>query len=203
MSSRTVSKGQNTRETIVERALALAVRGGLDKLTIGAVAEVMQMSKSGVFAHFGSREDLQLAVLELATRRFSDEVFVPAFRQRRGLPRLRAIISNMAQFYLQQSNAGGCVVLSASMEFDDQPGVIRDRLIAYHRQMRRELVRAVQMAVDSGELRAEADAEQLEFELFGLMLATHHHLQMFADPTAVERAMRGFDHCIERWRKPD
>lgn len=202
MSTRIASKGQHTREMIVERALALAMRSGLDGLTIGGVAEAMQMSKSGVFAHFGSREDLQLAVLELATRRFSDAVFAPAIRQRRGLPRLRAIMANMAQFYEDHSHAGGCVVLSASMEFDDRPGVIRDRVIAYHQQMRREMVRAVQMAIDSGELLADADAEQIDFELFGLMLATHHHLQMFADKGAVERARRGVERCLERWRSP-
>lgn len=198
MNTRTSSKGQHTRDAIIQRALELARRHGLDGLTIGGLAEAMGMSKSGVFAHFGSREDLQLAVLESATRAFTDAVFAPAIRQRRGLPRLRAIVTHMAQFYRDISTHGGCVVLSAATEFDDQPGVIRDRVIAYEQQMRREMVRAIQMAIDSGEVRPDTDPLQLDFQIHGLMLACHQHLRVLQDPQAITRALQGFEHLLQR-----
>lgn len=200
MSTITASKGQTTRDAIIERAAELAMRHGLDGLTIGALASAMQMSKSGVFAHFGSREDLQLAVLEYASRHFADAVLVPAVRQRRGLPRLRAIFELTAKFYESLSNHGGCVLLSATMEFDDRPGPIRDAVLHYHRQLRRELIRAVSMARDSGELKDSCDPEQIGLVLFGLMLATHHDLRLLNDQQTLSRSLLTFEALLEGWR---
>lgn len=200
MSSVHPSKGQQTRDLIIARAHDLALRGGLDGLTIGTVADTMQMSKSGVFAHFGSREDLQLAVLEHASRTFADAVFVPALKQRRGLPRLLALLKGIADFHVGLSPQGGCVMFSATVEYDDRPGPIRDAVVTYQRQLRRELGRTVQMAIDAGDLRAETDAEQLAFELYGLMLAVQHDLRVFADPRTLDRAQRGVTDLLARWR---
>ena len=147
------SKGAATRDAIVQAALKLAETGGLEGLSIGNVAERVGMSKSGVFAHFGSREDLQLAVLKAATENFSEAVFHPAIKLKRGLPRLRAVLKNMIEFY--KSLANGCVILSASHEFDDQPGPIRDAVLAYLRQLRSELIRAARYAQEAGELNVE------------------------------------------------
>lgn len=192
----TASKGQQTRDLIVARAYELALRSGLDGLTIAAVAEATQMSKSGVFAHFGSREDLQLAVLEHSARVFGVAVFQPILKHRRGLPRLRALLHGIVEFHRQLGAAGGCVMLSASSEYDDRPGPIRDAVVVCQQGMRRELVRAVQMAIDSGELKADTDAELLAFMLFGLMLAVQHDLRLFSEPRAAERAQRGVDELL-------
>ena len=190
------SKGAMTREAIVLAALKLAETGGLEGLSIGNVAERVGMSKSGVFAHFGSREDLQLAVLKTATENFSKAVFHPAIKLKRGLPRLRAVLENMIEFY--QSLANGCVILSASHEFDDQPGPVRDAVLAYLRQLRSELIRAARYALEAGELDPQLDAEQLGFECFGIFLAVHHDLRTLRDADSAARGRVAFTRLLQR-----
>ena len=190
------TKGAATRDAIVRAALQLAETGGLEGLSIGNVAERVGMSKSGVFAHFGSREDLQLAVLKAATENFSQAVFYPAIKLKRGLPRLRAILENMVEFY--KSLANGCVILSASHEFDDQPGPVRDAVLAYLRQLRSELVRAARFALEAGELDQQLDAEQLGFECFGIFLAVHHDLRTLRDPDSAARGRAAFMRLLQR-----
>ena len=190
------SKGAATRDAIVQAALRLAETGGLEGLSIGNVAERVGMSKSGVFAHFGSREDLQLAVLKAATEHFSEAVFYPAIKLKRGLPRLRAVLENMVEFY--KGLANGCVILSASHEFDDQPGPVRDAVLAYLRQLRSELVRAARYALDAGELAPDLDAEQLGFECFGIFLAVHHDLRTLRDPDSAGRGRAAFIRLLQR-----
>lgn len=192
----TFSKGAATRDAIVLAALNLAETGGLEGLSIGNVAERVGMSKSGVFAHFGSREDLQLAVLKMATEKFSAAVFHPAIKLKRGLPRLRGVLENMVEFY--QSLSNGCVILSASHEFDDQPGAVRDAVLAYLRQLRSELVRAARYALDAGELAPDLDAEQLGFECFGIFLAVHHDLRTLRDPDSAARGRAAFMRLLQR-----
>ncbi len=187
-------KGAATRDAIVLAALALAEASGLEGLSIGVIAQQVGMSKSGVFAHFGSREDLQLAVLKAATDKFSAAVFQPALKLKRGLPRLRAVLENMIAFY--QTLDRGCVILSASHEFDDQPGPVRDAVLAYLRQLRSELVRAARYAVDAGELDPTLDAEQFGFECFGIFLAAHHDLRTLRDADSAARARRAFARLI-------
>jgi len=191
-----LSKGAATRDAIVLAALKLAETGGLEGLSIGNVAERVGMSKSGVFAHFGSREDLQLAVLKAATENFSEAVFYPAIKLKRGLPRLRAVLENMIEFY--QGLANGCVILSASHEFDDQPGPVRDAVLAYLRQLRSELVRAARYAVEAGELDPQVDAEQFGFECFGIFLAVHHDLRALRDPDSAARGRSAFTRLLKR-----
>lgn len=192
------SKGAATRETIVERALHIARTDGFEGLSIGGIAQAVGMSKSGVFAHFGSREDLQLAVLDAASQRFTQEVFVPAIRERRGLPRLRAILHRWIDWL--RAEPGGCPMVSAAIEYDDRPGPIRERVVEYQSRLRRELARAIQMAIDSGELRADCDPGQLAFELFGVELALHHDARLFGRKDAIARTERAMQRLIESYR---
>ena len=189
------AKGAATRSHIVERALEMVRVAGFDGLSIGSVAETAAMSKSGVFAHFGSREELQLAVLDAAAERFTREVFVPALRAPRGLARLRAIAAHWLD-WLRMSE-GGCPMVGAAVEFDDRQGPVRERVVFYEERLRAELVRAVRMAIETGELRADTDAEQVAFELFAIALATHHDHRLLGDPAprgdrAVERLIDSF-----------
>ena len=156
------------------------------------------MSKSGVFAHFGSREDLQLAVLDSAAQRFAEEVFLPALRERRGLPRLEAIGRRWMDWLL--SEEGGCPMVSAAIEYDDRPGVIRERVIFYQTRLRTELARAIEMAVETGELATGTDSMQLAFELFGIELAMHHDSRLFGVEQARSHARRAFDRLIASCR---
>lgn len=193
-------KGQLTRELIVREATQLARAQGLDALTIGTVAAAVKMSKSGVFAHFGAREDLQLAVLEAATQEFGQRVFHSALKHRRGLPRLRAILQNMIGFY--REIAHGCIILSAAHEFDDRPGAVRDAVVSYLQRLRSELERAVAHAFDAGELRADCEVEQVAFELFGVFLVVHHGLKTLREASTVERGLRAIDAILARYTRP-
>ena len=125
--ARAQHKGQQTRATILEAALGLASHRGLEGLSIGALAEVTGMSKSGVFAHFGSREELQISVIREYHTKFEEEVFFPAIREQRGLPRLAALFENWVKRVSVEIDSG-CIYISGAVEFDDRPGPVRDAL---------------------------------------------------------------------------
>ena len=197
-SRRTASKGAATRDAILARAYALACVQGLEGLTIGGLAEQVGMSKSGVFAHFGSREDLQLATLDAAGERFIQHVLMPALKVPRGLPRLRAIVANWFD-WVRHSDDGGCLFLAAASEFDDRPGPVRDRVLRHEADWRDQLARAAQLAIDNGELAADTEPMQLAFELYGLALALHHDAGLTGYVTAAERSQRAFERLIRSY----
>jgi len=187
-----MSKGAATREAIIDRAYEMARTGGLEGLSIGPLAQAVGMSKSGVFAHFGSREDLQRAVLESAATRFGEFVLIQALSQPRGLPRLRAIMQNW--FEWGRLEAGGCVLVASVSEYDDRPGPLRDLVLNNERRWRTELQRAAQLAIDCGHLR-DGDTDQYAFELYAIPLAMLHEAGLFG----YERARRHGDVALERW----
>ena len=191
-----INKGAATRESVVGHALSIALTDGFEGLTIGNIAQAVGMSKSGVFAHFGSREDLQLAVLDAAAQRFTDNVFIPAMREKRGLPRLRAIMRHWVVWMRNE----GCPMVAAAVEYDDRPGAIRDRVVEYQTRLRRELARAVQMAIDTGELKADCDPEQLAFEIFAVELALHHDSRLFKRNDSMVRAERSMQRLLDSYR---
>ena len=188
-------KGAATRDAILDRAYSIACSSGLEGLSIGPLAQAVGMSKSGVFAHFGSREDLQLAVLDAAGRRFIDGVLVPALRAPRGLPRLRAIVRNW--FDWVRHTTGGCILLGSVTEYDDRPGALRDRVLEHNRRWRAELARAVAMAVDNGELAPSTDPGQVVFELYAIALAVHHDAGLFGFETARAQGERALESLIK------
>jgi AcrR family transcriptional regulator len=191
-------KGEQTRAAIVATAVDLAARDGLEGLTIGGLAERMQMSKSGVFAHFGSREDLQIAVLKEYERRFVEDVLVPSLPERRGLPRLRAIYCRWLERTAIEA-ARGCVWISGATEYDDRPGAVRDELVAMVQSWQRELSRAIRQAIDTGELRADLDPSELVFEMYGVILVLHHDTRLLNNPQAFERAQRACERQMRAY----
>jgi AcrR family transcriptional regulator len=198
-SSRALQKGQQTRATILDAALALASSMGLEGLSIGALAEVTQMSKSGVFAHFGSREELQISVIREYHRRFEDEVFFPAIRAPRGLPRLRALFENWVHQVATELDSG-CIYISGAVEFDDRPGPVRDALAQMVLDWHRALLKAIVLAVEAGHLAADTEPDQLLFELHGLILALHHDARFLRSPGSLDRARRGFERLVADYR---
>lgn len=195
-------KGELTRAAILDVALELSSRDGLEGLTIGVLADRMNMSKSGVFAHFGSREDLQLEVVKLYHHRFEQEVFFPSVREPRGLPRLQSMFDRwLARVSVEI--ASGCIYISGAVEYDDRPGPIREELVKMVQDWQDALRRAARQAIEVGHLRADADAEQLVYEMYGLILALHHDARFLRNAGAVERARRGFERLVENYRNPD
>lgn len=195
-------KGEATRAAIVEAALELASREGLEGLTIGLLAERLGMSKSGVIAHFGSREDLQLAVLGEYARRFVDDVLRPAVGEPRGLQRLQAILERWLN-HLARELDSGCIMIGGAFEYDDREGPLRDAMVAIITGWQRELHKAIQQAMASGELRSGVDAGQLVFEIYGLMLATHQGARLMrSHKLAVRHARTGLARLIDAARTP-
>jgi AcrR family transcriptional regulator len=195
-------KGELTRAAILDVALELSSRDGLEGLTIGLLADRMNMSKSGVFAHFGSREDLQLEVVKLYHHRFEQEVFFPSVRELRGLPRLQSMFDRwLARVSVEI--ASGCIYISGAVEYDDRPGPIREELVKMVQAWQGALQRSARQAIEVGDLRPDTDAEQLVYEMYGLILALHHDARFLRMPGSVERARRGFERLIENYRNPN
>ena len=192
-------KGEQTRAAILDVALELASRNGLEGLTIGLLADRMSMSKSGVIAHFGSREDLQLEVVKLYHHRFEQEVFYPSIKETRGLPRLVAMYTRWVK-RVSVEIASGCIYISGAVEYDDREGPIREELVSMVRAWQGALLRSVQQAIELKHLHTGFDAEQLVFEMHGLILALHHDARFLRNPGAVERARAGFERLIENYR---
>jgi AcrR family transcriptional regulator len=190
----TTAKGAATRDLILDRAYAIACRAGLEGLSIGDLAQASGMSKSGVFAHFGSREDLQLAVIDYGGQRFAERVFLPALRSPRGLARLRAIVAGW--FDWVRENRHGCLIMGAVSEYDSQPGPQRDRVVLLLERWRSETSRAITMAVEARELRTDVDARQLAFEVFGIALALHQDTRLFDPVQARAQAERAFERLL-------
>jgi AcrR family transcriptional regulator len=191
-------KGQQTRAGILDAALGLAARKGLEGLSIGTIADAMGMSKSGVFAHFGSREELQIAVLREYHARFEAEVFTPALDVERGLPRLRAFFDRWLRRVSVEIDSG-CIYISGAVEFDDRPGPVRDALVAMVQAWQQALERAIRLAVDVGHLRAGTDPAQVLFDIHGLILALHHDARFLRSPGAAQRARAGFERVLAHY----
>lgn len=192
---RPLRKGEQTRAAILGAALELASREGLEGLTIGVLADRMDMSKSGVFAHFGSREDLQIDVLRLYNHQFEQEVFYPSISEPRGLPRLQSLFRRWVD-KVSLEIASGCIYISGAAEYDDRPGPIRDHLVDMVDSWQRALHRAAQQAIDEQHLKPDTDPKQLVFEMYGLVLALHHDARFIRSPGSVARAQTGFERLV-------
>lgn len=197
-----MQKGQQTKAAIIDAALGLATQIGLEGLSIGALAEVMRMSKSGVFAHFGSREELQISVIREYHVRFEEEVFYPALQQARGLPRLRALFNNWMNRTSIEIDSG-CLYISGAVEFDDRPGPVRDALAGSVKTWLSAMYRAVVQAKSAGHLRSDADEHQMAFEIHGLILALHYEARFLKTPGSIDRANTGFAHIVARYGPQD
>ncbi len=196
--SKSQHKGEKTKAIIIDAALGLATQIGLEGLSIGALAEVTGMSKSGVFAHFGSREELQISVVREYHARFEQEVFFPALEAKRGLPRLQALFANWMKRTSVEIDSG-CIYISGAVEFDDRTGPVRDALASSVNTWLAAMDRAVRQAQELDQLDAQADPEQILFEIHGLILALHYEARFLKSPGSIERAIKGFDSVLQRY----
>ncbi len=200
-SGRASHKGQQTKLAIVEAALHLSTQIGLEGLSIGVLAEATHMSKSGVFAHFGSREELQISVVREYFNRFEQEIFYPALNAPRGLPRVRALFANWMKRVAVEIESD-CIFISGAVDFDDRPGPVHDALVTSVQTWLDALHRAVVLAKKCGDLLPEADERQVCFEIHGLILALHYEARFLKTPGSIARANQGFDNILARYGVP-
>jgi AcrR family transcriptional regulator len=191
-----MSKGAATRDRIVERALRAASVDGLEGISLGKLASDVGMSKSGLFAHFESKEALQLDVLAAASEKFMEIVVRPAFTAPRGEPRVRALFEHWLTWERSESLPGGCIFMHAAAELDDRPGPTRDALVDWQRQWLDALAKAARIAVNEGHFRAGLDAELFAFQQYGFVMAYYHARRLFQDPRAEDRVHAAFDTLV-------
>ena len=199
---RAASKGEQTREAILTKALGLATRIGFEGLTIGRLADDLGMSKSGLFAHFRSKEALQLEILRMAGERMVDTVVKPALVVKRGEPRVRALFDGWLAWEQSPSLPGGCPFMAASFELDDRPGPVRDFVVQNLRDWLDTLAGAARIAVQEGHFRADLDCEQFAHECQGIGLAFVHASRLMRDPKARARAQTAFESLLDASRAP-
>lgn len=197
-SHRASPKGLQTKAHIIDAALQLAMHNGLESLSIGGLAEATQMSKSGVFAHFGSREELQISVIREYHQRFEQEVFYPALQAERGLLRLRALFDNWMKRTSVELDSG-CIYISGAIEFHDNIGPVRDALVnsvgTWHEAMRRSISQCKEL----GDLAADVDESQVLSEIHGLILVLHYEARFMRSSGAMQRALAGFESILLRY----
>jgi AcrR family transcriptional regulator len=195
-----VTKGQRTRNSILETAAALATEEGLEPLSIGRLAEATAMSKSGLFAHFGSKEELQLATVDYAATLFVGEVIDPARSAPTGLARIWALCDHMIGYSERQVFPGGCFFAATSFEFNNRPGPVRDRIEEMIRSWLSYLEHAVEQAQEAGELDPNASAREVAFQLDAFAQASNAQYQLFRDPQVFDDARRAIQERLESLR---
>lgn len=193
-------KGAATKAAILDEALQVASRDGFGGLSIGPLAERTGMSKSGLFAHFGSLEQLQLQVFARARERFVDTVIRPALAAPRGEPRVRAVFENWVR-WTSEVLAGGCIFVGAAVELDERPGALRDALVSAERDWMELLATVAGTAVAEGRFDPGLDLQQFAFEVHCVMLGHHHASRLMQDPQALNRTRRAFESLLERARR--
>jgi len=193
-------KAELTRAAILGAAMELAGREGLESITLQAVADSIGLSKSGVFSRVGSRETLQMAVIDEWGRRFLDDVFVPAMQQPKGLPRLDAIVQRWIARTRDVETRTGCIFSAGAFELDDREGPLRDHLHGEILRWRAALRRTVLQAIEAGHLRADTDAEQLVAEIYALTLGLIHDARFLRDGRAAERTQATWQRLLSTYR---
>jgi AcrR family transcriptional regulator len=194
-----VSKGQETKTAILDEAVGIASRIGFNALTIGQLADQTGMSKSGLFAHFKSKEALQLETLERGRERFTDLVIRPTLAAPRGITRVRALVDHWL-VWETEALQGGCIFVSGSVEYDDQPGPMRDALVRNQQDWAEFIATVAGTAVSEGDFKADLDTQQFSFTLQGLMYAYHHTARLLRDPRALDHTRHAVEQLLDSSR---
>ncbi len=196
-----MGKGEDTRTAILDRAVRLASEVGLGGLTIGKLADELGLSKSGLFAHFHSKETLQVQVLGRASHIFVQVVVRPALAAPRGEPRVRALFDRWLGWTKTASLPGGCLFVAVAAELDDRPGIVRDRLVALQKEWLELIANVVKTGVHEKHFRDDLDAEQFAHDLYAVMLGYHHSARLLRDPRSEDRARFAFESLLRLARR--
>lgn len=197
-----MTKGDETRSAVLARAISLASEVGLAGLTIGKLADEVGMSKSGLFAHFSSKENLEIAILDEAVSRFVALVVTPSFKKPRGEPRVRALADHWFAWTKQESMPGGCIFVVAGVELDDRPGPARDRYVASQKDWLSTLAGAARIAIEEKHFRKDLDVDQFAHEFFSIAFGYHYTRKILDPKTAEKRARTAFERLLDDARAP-
>jgi AcrR family transcriptional regulator len=196
-----VGKGELTRQAVLEHATRVASQVGLEGLTIGRLADDLDLSKSGLFAHFKSKEALQIQVIEYAREQFVQTVLRPALTAERGEPRVRALFERWLE-WPRSGSFSGCIFVALATELDDRPGPARDRLVQSQKDWLDVIATSFRTGIAEGHFREDADPEQFAYDMYGVMLALHHASRLLRDPQALPRARSAFEALLGAARQP-
>src|SRR5215472_6690936 len=190
-------RGDRTRHAILSQGARLASAEGLETVSLQRLASDLGISKSGLFAHFGSKEELQLAIVDEAARIFTDEVLRPGLAQPRGVGRILALCEAFLSYVERKVFPGGCFFEATMAEFDSKPGAVRDAVVERKAYWSASIVRAIREAQEAGEVDAEVDAEQLGWELGCLLAGANDSHAVNAGPLGLDRARRAIGHRLD------
>jgi AcrR family transcriptional regulator len=193
-----MTKGEETKEMILGIGLDLASQIGLEAVSIGELARATGMSKSGLFAHFQSKENLQSEILKYAGQLFSEGVVIPALRAEAGIPRIKALVDNWTNWTARIT--GGCIFVQASNDFKDRPGKVRDFLLRQQETWIDSLRRIAQSAIRVGHFRQDMDCDQFAFELYSLLLGFHLYYKLLKNGNTKSRQQSALDALIRRYQ---
>jgi AcrR family transcriptional regulator len=196
-----VAKGEQTRRAILDHALGVATKEGLEGLTIGRLAQDLRLSKSGLFGHFRGKEELLLQVLETARARFIEQVVKPGLAAPRGEPRVRALFESWLAWERSSALPGGCPFIAAAVELDDRPGPARDYIVQSQKDWLDVIANSARTGVQEGHFRPDFDAEQFAYDFYGAVLSYHHVARLLRDPNAEARVRRSFESLLAQARR--
>ena len=191
-----MTKGLQTRERILDTAFRLAAQHGLEGMSLSQLAAELKLSKSGLFAHFGSKEELQLEMLRTASERFTNKVMLPAFKKPRGLPRIQVLFEGWRRWATDRSLPGGCIFVAATAELDDREGRVRDYLVSQQRALLDSLARSARIAIEAGHFRRDLDTAQFAFDSLAIYLAFHELHRLLREPNAERQARRAIARLL-------
>jgi len=192
-----MGKGEGTRVTILEKGLEMASLYGLENVTIGTLAVETKLSKSGLFAHFQSKENLQIAILRHAAEDFTNKVIIPALKTPRGIERIKKVVEEWIEYGMKIS--GGCIFVTASTEYSDRPGKIRKVLLDQQNGWIESLKKMAASAVKSGDFREDADTEQFAFDLYSLLLGYHYYHRLLNDKESRQKQEIALDRLLDQY----
>lgn len=193
-----MKKGEETKMVILNAGLDMASQYGLEGVSIGSLAKLINMSKSGLFAHFQSKENLQIEILKYAGRLFAEGVIVPALKIKAGIPRIKALVNNWIAW--SDNLTGGCIFVTASAEYSDRPGKVRDYLLRQQRDWIDSLRRIAQSAIKVGDFRRDIDCEQFAFDLYSLLLGFHLYEKLLDDSETKKRQEMALEQLLANYR---
>ena len=196
-----MTKGEETKEKILNTALNLASIYGLQDLSIGRLATESRLSKSGLFAHFNSKENLQTQIVQRVTDLYVQHVLVPAINRPRGIPRLRAIFRNWKRWIDGETLPGGCLALASAVEFDDRPGAVQQEVVEMVQSLLDMLSRGARIAVEEGHFTPETDTKQFAYELNSIVCGYHMNSRLLKDPEAERRSNEAFEKLLDSFRR--